>query len=62
MSSLDAFVESLIHEQDKLVHMGVIRKSKNQALFVGDSKNVLERGKHRGRETKETVSKPKENN
>ena len=36
MPSLDAFVESLIQEQDKLVQMGVIQTSKNQALFMTD--------------------------
>ena len=35
MPSLDAFVESLIQEKDKLVQMGVIQTSKNQALDVG---------------------------
>ena len=34
MPSLDDFVESLIQEQDKLVQMGVIQTSKNQALLV----------------------------
>ena len=40
MPSLDAFVESLIQEQDKLVQMGVIQTSKNQALLVTYSNNV----------------------
>ena len=61
MPSLDAFVESLIQEQDKLVQMGVIQTSKNQALFVGDSNNAHERGKHKGKETKNIDSKPKDN-
>ena len=38
--SLDDFVESLIQEKDKLVQLGVIQASKNQALFVGDSNNA----------------------
>ena len=59
--SLDAFVESLIQEQDKLVQMGVIQTSKNQALFVGDLKNLHARGKHKGKDTKNTNLKPKEN-
>ena len=59
--SLDAFVESLIQEQDKLVQMGVIQTSRNQALLVWDSKNAQARGKHKGKEPKTIDSKPKEN-
>ena len=38
-----------------------IHTSKNQALFVGDSNNAQERGKHKGKETKNIDSNPKEN-
>ena len=38
--SLDAFVVSLIQEQDKLGQMEVIQTSKNQSLLVSYSKNV----------------------
>ena len=34
--SLDAFVESLIQEQDKLVQMGVLQTSKNLELSLSD--------------------------
>ena len=61
MPSLNAFVESLIQEKDKLVQMGVIQTSKNQALSVGDSNDAQARGKHKGKETKNIDSKPKEN-
>ena len=61
MPSLDAFVESLILEKDKLVQMGVIQTSKNQAFLVTYSNNVQERGKHKGKETKITDLNPKEN-
>ena len=59
--SLDYFVESLIQEQDKLVQMGVIHTSKNQALLVIDSNNAQVRVKHKGKETKNSDSNPKEN-
>ena len=59
--SLDAFVESLIQEQDKLVQMGVIQTSNNQALLVIDSNNVQARGKYKAKKSKNTDSKPKEN-
>ena len=59
--SLDAFDESLIHEQYKLVQMGVIQTSKNQALLVTNSNNMQERGKHKGKETKNTDSNSKDN-
>ena len=61
MPSLYAFVESLIQEQDKLVQMGVIQTSKNQALLIPESKNLQDRGKHKGKEPKATDLKPKEN-
>ena len=61
MPSLDAFVESLIQEKDKLVQMGVIQTSKNQSLFVGDSNNAQARGKLKWREKKDIDSNPKEN-
>ena len=40
MPSLNAFVKSLIQEQDILVQMVVIQTSKNQALLMTDSNNV----------------------
>ena len=61
MPSLYAFVESLIQDQDKLVQMGVIQTSKNQALLMSDSNNVQARGKHKGKDPKDTDSKPNEN-
>ena len=59
--SLNAFFESLIQEQDKLVQMRVIHTSKNQELCVVDSNNAQEIGKNRGKETPNNDSKPKEN-
>ena len=38
MPSLADFMESLTQEQDKLVMMGTIKPSKDQALIDGDSK------------------------
>ena len=38
MPSLADFMESLTQEQDKLVMMGTIKPSKDQALIAGDSK------------------------
>ena len=61
MPSLDAFVESLIQEQDKLVQMGLFQSSKNQALLMSDSNNAQDKGKHKGKDPKATDSKPKEN-
>lgn len=40
MPTLDAFIESLIHEQDKLIKMGTLKTSNAHALFVhGSGKN-----------------------
>ena len=47
--SLDAFIESLIHEQDKLIQMGSLGASPNQALLVGEIKNAQSRGKQKGK-------------
>ena len=38
MPKLAEFMESLMQEQDKLVMMGTIKPSKDQALVAGDSK------------------------
>ena len=38
MPSLADFMESITQEQDKLVMMGTIKPSKDQALIAGDSK------------------------
>ena len=59
--SLDMFVESLIQEHDKLVQMGVLQTSKNQALLMSDSTNAQAKGKHKGKEPKSFDLKPKEN-
>ena len=42
---LNAFIESLISEHDKLVQMGIIISSKDQALFVGGPKAMNGKGK-----------------
>ena len=60
MSSLDSFIDSLIQKKDKLVQMGVIQTSKNQALLMTYSNNAQARGKKKGKETKNTNLKPKE--
>ena len=44
MNSLDAFVESLIQEKDKLLQMGVLRTSKNLSLLLTNSNNAQSRG------------------
>ena len=61
MPSLDAFAESLIHEKDKLIQMGVLQISKNLALLAGDSSNAQARGKPNGKESKNNDSNPKKN-
>ena len=38
MPKLAKFMESLTQEQDKLVMMGTIKPSKDQALVAGDSR------------------------
>ena len=59
LPSLDSFSESLIKEQDKLIQMGVIKNSKDQALLVADSPKVIKRGKSKNKDQKTADSKPK---
>jgi hypothetical protein len=60
MCSLDTFIEALIQEKDKLIKMGVIKKSKEHALVVHDgrsSQNI--KSKVKGK-TKSCVESKKE--
>ena len=59
--SLDSVFESLIHEKEKLIQMGVINTSKYQALLVTESTKVQAKGKSKGKDPKASDSKPKEN-
>ena len=45
MITLNAFIESLSNDHDKLVQMGIIRSSKDQALFAEGSKAMNGKGK-----------------
>ena len=45
MPTLNAFIESLTSEHDKLVHMGIIRSSHDQALHVLGPKYLKGEGK-----------------
>ena len=59
MSWLDSFDESLIHEQEKLVQMGVIKTSKDQALLVADSTKVQTKWRPKGKDPKAPYFNPK---
>ena len=52
MPSLADFMESLTQEQDKLVMMGTIKPSKDQALVVGDLR-VDSKGKNKAKKPSE---------
>ena len=45
MPTLNAFIESLTNEHDKLVQMGIIRSSHDQALHVSGPKDLKGKGK-----------------
>ena len=60
MSSLNAFIESLTNEHDKLVQMGIIGSSKTQALFIGGPKATNGKGNQKNQKTKFDAPKPKE--
>ena len=59
--SLDSFSESLIKEQEKLIRMGIIKTSKDQALLVTDFSKVKSKGKSKKKEPKEADLRPKQN-
>ena len=47
MPTLNAFIQSLISDNDKLIQMGIIRSSKDQDLVVRGDKVVNDKGKQR---------------
>ena len=47
MPTLDAFIESLTREHDKLIQMGIIRSSRDQALVAGGPKVANDKGKQK---------------
>jgi hypothetical protein len=58
MPTMDQFIDSLTHEQEKLIHMGLIKDPKAHALTMHDGKGS---SKHNGKEKqneKEGYSKP----
>ena len=55
------FFESLIQDKDKLMRMGVIKTSKDQALLVSNSSKAQAKGKSKKKEPKAADSKPKQN-
>ena len=47
MPTLDAFIESLTYEHNKLIQMGIIRSSRDQELVVGGTKVLNDKGKQK---------------
>ena len=63
MPSLNAFIESLTSEHDKLVQMGIIISSHDQALHVSGRKDLKGKGKQqKNPKTKFKAPKPKVEN
>ena len=62
MPTLDAFIDSLTNEHDKVVQMGIIRSSKYQALFALGPKDMKGKGKQNNQKTNFNAPKPKEKN
>jgi hypothetical protein len=65
MPSLSKFIEALTQEQDKLIHMGIIKGPKAHALVVHDGRNYQNlkskpkgKGKAYAELNKEGYSKP----
>jgi len=49
MPSLDAFIAALLQEQDKLISMGSIKCSKNQALTANEGRKGYSKDKQKGK-------------
>ena len=47
MPTLNNFIETLTHEHDKLIQMGIIRSSRDQELVVGGPKVENDKEKQR---------------
>ena len=47
MPTLDAFIQSLTNENDKLIQMGIILSPKDQALIARGGKVANDKGKQR---------------
>ena len=63
MPSLNAFIESLTSEHDKLVQMGIIRSSRDQSLYALGHKHLKGKGKQqKNPKTKFEPPKPKVQN
>ena len=62
MSTLNAFIESLTNEHDKLVQMGIIKSSKDQALFASSPKDTKGTGNQKNQKTNFDAPKWKEKN
>ena len=63
MPTLNAFIESLTSEHDKLLHMGIIISSHDQALFDSGPKDSKGKGKQqKNPKTKFKFLKPKVQN
>ena len=56
MPTLNSFIESLTQEHDKLIQMGIIRSSKDQALVAGGPKVVNDKGKQKNESSVEKSS------
>ena len=63
MPSLNAFIESLTSEHDKLVQVGIIISSRDQALYALGPKYLKGKGKqHKNPKTNFEAPKPKVEN
>ena len=61
LPALNSFSDFLIKEQDKLIRMGVIQTSKDQAILVTDSSKVQPKGKSKKKDPKAVDLNPKSN-
>ena len=60
MSTLNAFIESLTNEHDKILQMGILISSRDQTLFTEGPKSLNSKGKKKKEKTKFDPPKQKE--
>ena len=53
-------LQSLIQEKDKLIQMGILNSSKNQALLARDSVSAQDKGEKKGKDNTSVDSNSKE--
>jgi hypothetical protein len=58
MPTMDQFIDSLTHEQEKLIHMGLIKDPKAHALTMHDGKGSSKQKERRNKTRRRDIPNP----